>query len=288
MSNDLKHFIKSAAIFSAIALSGSHTNASTKETNSTNYNIQVQQNTEPKYSFNDDKCYDLLSSAILKSNRSENDFKLLIKKYIAKMNGFYSKDQNTYNLSMKNYTEVLKDIGCTSIEVIKGKKAFLKMIQEQENLFYQNQVSKELQNNKDNPIHVINDENISYYADKGKLHISGSSSGNFNHLIPQLYKTSDGLYRCGSSVGDDKDFVLQTERFIIKNLATEHLVYKDILHRQKSGETLRADEQDFVQKFSERLSAEGLHIDDKYNLKQKDPRYKTNDILTPALRQTSR
>lgn len=71
MSNDIKRFIKSAAVVAAAALSGSHANAEAKENNLPEHNIQYMQTNEPKYSFNDDKCFDLLSSAISES-RYEN------------------------------------------------------------------------------------------------------------------------------------------------------------------------------------------------------------------------
>lgn len=165
----------------------------------------------------------------------------------------------------------------------------MKMAQEQENLFadtYQAQIQESPHRSFDSPAYAVDGGNISYYTDKGELHISGNLSRNVNHLLPQLYRSSDGTYECGSSVGYDKDFVMKAEHAVVKNLAMEHLVYKDIMQRKEKGGSLLSAEQDFVQSFSERLADEGLSIDAKGNLKQKDPRYK-NTLSNSASHQSS-
>ena len=287
MSNDIKRFIKSAAIVAAAALSGSHANAQPKETNAADQHIQYMQTNEPKYSFDDDRCSNLLEFVVAESGRSQSECTSMLRKYIAEMNKFYSKDQKAYNLTMSDYTNVLKDIGCNSVEVVKGKKAFMQMMQEQENT-YQVQIRESSHRSFDSPVYAVDDGNISYYTDKGIFHISGSFSGNINHLMPQLYQTSDGKYTCGSLSGSDRDFLMQSERIIVRDLAKQHLVYKDILKRQENGDRLLPAEKDFVQVFFKDLAKEGLSIDTKGNLKQKDPRYKPNTLSNSALKQSSR
>ena len=89
MSNDIKRFIKSAAIVAAAALSGSHANAQPKETNAADQHIQYMQTNEPKYSFDDDRCSNLLEFVVAESGRSQSECTSMLRKYIAEMNKFY-------------------------------------------------------------------------------------------------------------------------------------------------------------------------------------------------------
>ncbi|MBQ8672041.1 MAG: hypothetical protein IJ525_05940 [Alphaproteobacteria bacterium] len=119
------------------------------------------------------------------------------------------------------------------------------------------------------------DGKITYICrEDGSVSISGKGLNINPYLLtPKVEKLPNGNYKCGSCIAPDRN-VINSENNLLRSLITQHLVYRDLLRIQAEGGTLNPTEKSFLDVHPQNLAREGISINKKGYLVQKNPENK--------------